>query len=350
MTKSSPISSSPMELVDRYLQAVRFWLPRNQQEDIIAELSEDLRAQIEENEATLGHKLSVAELEVILKKRGRPVLVANRYLPQESLIGPVLFPIYKFVLKIVAVCYLVPWVLVWIGLMSFSASYRTAHTGAGWFGAIVSGWSSLWLTAFIAVGAATVVFAVLEGAQARSRFLENWDAGKLPPVRNPNQIPRSDSIIELVVNLVLSTWWITSMPTRVLLDRPEIRIVLSPVWRYFFWGFLLLTLANVAFAGVNILRPYWSVLRAAFRLASDFTGSALFCWLLKAHILAEIVVPKTPAARTIEITNAINLWMARAFPVALAVGVVIVLIDIRRILRAKTTTGHLTREVATAPV
>ena len=31
-----------MELLDRYLQAVRFWLPKAQQQDIIAELSSDL--------------------------------------------------------------------------------------------------------------------------------------------------------------------------------------------------------------------------------------------------------------------------------------------------------------------
>ena len=38
----------PTELLERYLQAVRFWLPKAQQEDILAELSEDLRSQIEE--------------------------------------------------------------------------------------------------------------------------------------------------------------------------------------------------------------------------------------------------------------------------------------------------------------
>lgn len=29
-----------MELLDRYLQAVKFWLPKKQQQDIIAELSD----------------------------------------------------------------------------------------------------------------------------------------------------------------------------------------------------------------------------------------------------------------------------------------------------------------------
>jgi hypothetical protein len=37
-----------MELIDRYLQAVKFWLPKQQKLDIIAELSEDIYAQIEE--------------------------------------------------------------------------------------------------------------------------------------------------------------------------------------------------------------------------------------------------------------------------------------------------------------
>ena len=39
-----------MELVDRYLQAVKFWLPRHQKDDILAELSADLQSQIEDRE------------------------------------------------------------------------------------------------------------------------------------------------------------------------------------------------------------------------------------------------------------------------------------------------------------
>src|ERR1700724_3595969 len=115
-----------MELLDRYLQAVKFWLPKKQQQDIIAELSEDLRSQIEDREAELGRNLNESEIAALLKQRGRPVLVANRFLPQESLIGPVLFPIYLFVLKIVAAFYMVPWILVWIGI-AVSRAVLSAH-------------------------------------------------------------------------------------------------------------------------------------------------------------------------------------------------------------------------------
>jgi hypothetical protein len=39
---------NPKDLVDRYLQAVRFWLPASQKQDLSAELSEDLHSQIDE--------------------------------------------------------------------------------------------------------------------------------------------------------------------------------------------------------------------------------------------------------------------------------------------------------------
>src|SRR5262249_24053149 len=71
------------ELLDRYVHAVGFWLPKKQKADIMAELTEDLRSQIEEKEAELGRKLALPEVECLLKMRGRPVLVANHYLPQQ---------------------------------------------------------------------------------------------------------------------------------------------------------------------------------------------------------------------------------------------------------------------------
>ena len=104
-----------MELLDRYLQAVRFWLPKAQQQDIIAELSSDLHSQIDDRETELGRPLNDAELEVILRKCGSPILVASRYRPQTQLIGPALFPIYEFVLKMVLLWILVPVFILIVG-------------------------------------------------------------------------------------------------------------------------------------------------------------------------------------------------------------------------------------------
>ena len=123
-----------MELLDRYLQAVRFWLPRKQQDDIIAELGDDLRSQIEERESSLGRQLNEDELVALLKQAGHPLWVAGRYQKQQALIGPVLFPLYSFVLKIVALGYLVPWFLTWIVLTVFvpSASRSQSRSDSDW--------------------------------------------------------------------------------------------------------------------------------------------------------------------------------------------------------------------------
>ena len=64
---------NPSELVDRYLQAVRFWMPKSRRQDeLLAELGEDLRSQIEEKERELGRTLDNEEVSAILKRCGVP--------------------------------------------------------------------------------------------------------------------------------------------------------------------------------------------------------------------------------------------------------------------------------------
>src|SRR6266536_1211427 len=325
-----------MDLINRYLQAVKFWLPTKQKQDIIAELSEDIRSQIEDRETDLGRKLNESEIAAILKQRGRPVLVANRFLPQEHLIGPVLFPIYLFVLKIVALFYMLPWVLVWIGI----AVSRASHSGQSLIAAAGSFWTSFCPMAFFMIGGVTTVFAILERVQTKSGFLDEWDPLKLPPVRDPNRIPFSASVIEVVANLVFCIWWAGGLWYQPFLHFSGVSIALAPVWRYFFWGFLALAVVNTAASAVNLFRPYWTWVRASIRLASDSIGSALFCWLLKADILSAISIPNVAPEKTAHITNAINWWTAKMFPGAVAVCLLIALFDAYRIMRVRARAAH----------
>ncbi len=59
-----------MELLDRYLQAVKKHLPWERQDDIIAELRANLEAQLEDKEAELGRPLTKEEAEEWLKQIG----------------------------------------------------------------------------------------------------------------------------------------------------------------------------------------------------------------------------------------------------------------------------------------
>jgi hypothetical protein len=324
-----------MELIERYLESVKFGLPRQQKDDIIAELSDDIHAEVEEKEAALGRKLTEAEVEEILKQRGHPLLVANRFLPQESLIGPVFFPIYRFVLKIFAFGYLLPATLVWIGLMVFSPSYRFEHTHPSWFTAFASLFSYLWFTFCLVVVPVTIAFAVLERNQARVHFFDRWSPRKLPPVRNPNLIPRSSSSFELAVNLIFFVWFAICLHSPAVRIGSVLQFTLGPLWPWFFWGYLLLAAFNAAFACEKLLHPSWTVGRAALKLLSDAAGAALFCWLMKANLLAGIAVTNLPAQQAIAITQAINGWMARLFPWAIVIGLVIVATDVYRIVRLR---------------
>jgi len=62
-----------MELLTSYLNAVRRYLPRRHRDDIIAELSEELRLQMEARQAELGRELRDTEQMAILKVHGDPM-------------------------------------------------------------------------------------------------------------------------------------------------------------------------------------------------------------------------------------------------------------------------------------
>src|SRR5260370_16483230 len=98
------------------------WLAKGEKEEIVDELAEDISSQMEEKEAELGRKLNESEVEAILKQLGSPIVVANRYLPQRHLLGPLLLPIYWLVLQKAWLFYLVPWLFGFLSIYNFPPS------------------------------------------------------------------------------------------------------------------------------------------------------------------------------------------------------------------------------------
>jgi hypothetical protein len=316
-----------MSMLERYLHAIEFWLPNNQRQDIIAEILEDLNSQIKDQQSALGRKLTESELEALLKRRGRPVLVANRYRPQQSLIGPVWLPAYVLVLKIVGLCYVLPWLIV------SAIVHRVQHPGLTWGATLFAAGTNLWTVAFVAAGVVTLIFAILQWSEKRTHFLENWNPRQLPPVRDPYRIPLSISVTELAINIAFIFWWLPYASSPFLFDSPTFKLSLAPVRVYFFWGYLAIALFNIALAVVNLRSRYWTGLRATCRLILDLAGGVLFCWLLKANLVATLYIANLDPARTLAIKNAIHIWMDRCFPIAVIVAAIAVVIDLMRIVR-----------------
>jgi hypothetical protein len=315
-----------MELLERYLEAVQFFLPKKQKKDIIAELSEDLHSQIEEKETELGRKLEEAELEAILKRCGSPLVVASRYRPQQYLIGPAMFPLYRFALVILLLGCVIPRFLVWIGFLIFDPADRGYLNMGNMVETII-------FFAFFT----TLTFAIIERTELKLQLLQYWSPRKLPPVRDPHRIPRATSLAEIAAAAIFIGWFIQAFWPREIMNVFGTRITLAPAWSYFFSAFLLLMACNLVLSSVNFFRPYWTQRRAGLRVVIDVASAATFCWLLKAQILSAISVPGVSEPKAIELTNTINFWMAKSLPWAVVLLVAILLLGIYRIVRLRVT-------------
>lgn len=254
-----------MELLDRYLKAVQFWLPSEQKPDIIAELSEDLHSQIDDKESELGRPLTDAEVEAVLKKGGPPMLVAQRYHPQRYLIGPALFPMYWFVLKLGWLFFFGPWLILGIGANLFAG---------GHFQGLLEPFLRAVLINFAAI---TGVFALLERSHSRAGMLKDWSPRKLPAVRDPNRVTRTSSISELSWYLMLAFWWMNVLRIPAI---PGVSIAMSPALSRLYWPILVAILCQGIIAGVNAFRPHWNPRRAAVRGIVDAASLVIVGYLL----------------------------------------------------------------------
>lgn len=261
-------TENSLELVDRYLQAVRFWLPKtSRQQDLVAELGEDLRSQIEEKEMELGRSLDKKEISEVLQRCGAPMLVASRLGPKRHLIGPTLFPIYSFVLKAVLL-----WILLPVFLFIVSPA-TLASTNGDWGKAVTVTLGNLWSGAFFAAGVITLVFAILERTQALANIHCKWDPASLPPLEKPE---RKTSLFQTVCELgfhVFAVVWLLLVPNHTFLvfGPAAAFLALGPIWSTFYPPIVLLAFAAALRSVVIVVRSQWKI----FPLASQIVQAIL---------------------------------------------------------------------------
>ena len=320
-----------MPMLERYLNAIAFWLPEGQRQDIIAEIAEDLNAQFEEQQASLGRRLNEDELATLLKRRGRPVMVANRYLPQQSLIGPLWFPAYLFALKMSGLCYVLPWLVVFIVV------HRAQHPGLAWSATLLTAGTTVWTVVFVAGSMVTLIFAILEVAAKKTNFLEKWNPRQLPTVRDPHKIPAASSITDLAANVAFLLWWLGYASSPLLFNGPAFKLTLGSEWTVYFWGYAVIAVLNIWLAAMNFKSRSWTGLRATARLMLDVSGGALFCWLMRAHLGAGLYVASLSPAQVAVLRSAMHLWRDRCFPFAVIVVAIIAVTDLMRISRVSRT-------------
>jgi len=323
-----------MDLIERYLSAVKPLLPKAQQDDILAELSEDLRSQIEDREAGLGRELDEDEVAAILKKRGLPIKVASAYLPQQYLIGPMWFPLYRFVLKLVML-WVQPPVMLFIVVPTLyfsSPDPRSALLG------LVSGLPGIAITTF---GIITFIFVCVERFQfgALKKSLDDWDPRKLPLMPVTAQIQprlRSLAISELISGSVFAVGWVYFVWFHPSVNLDALQFALAPVWRNDFWPILFLFGSGILTGCIGLFRPSSIRLLSSLRLAIHAGTLILIAVVLKAGTWIEITSAKLPAAQVAEVVRGYNLGIRIAFFVITIIAIIHVVQEVHRILKAKT--------------
>ena len=264
-----------MNLLDRYLQAVRFFLPRRQQDDIIRELSENLLSQMEDRAEELGRPLTEDEQADILRRHGHPMLVAGRYRSHQRLIGPTFFPIYLVALQAgLAIALLVTIIAAAISSIVHGDPVRQS----------VAAFLAFPGRALMVFAWTTLGFAALDLAQSRMKLTHRWDPRSLPKVVKPvHLMSRGSSLCEFLLSSASVVWLMLAPWAPYLVFGPAAAFLEpAPIWRLAYVPIVLLTVAGAMLSFINFARPYWTPARSLMRAGIHVGGLLISASLLHA--------------------------------------------------------------------
>ena len=208
-----------MDLLDRYLRVLRVFLPRRQRDDIVREISEEIREQILDKEMTLGRRLTVDEQAEVIGRHGHPLVTAARYRSEQHLIGPIVFPYYSIALKFV------------LALMLFghAISFAVIVSNDPTWTAVGPALEGTLQNVFAVVAWFTVLAALADRWLIRSKVLQRWDprtlidaasqgprlvdtSGRAPMRSRPATLLEFPSTtFGLMSVVVLSGWWLLAL-------------------------------------------------------------------------------------------------------------------------------------------
>ncbi len=256
-----------MELLDRYLQAVKKFLPLRRQDDIIAELRANMEAQLEDKESELTRPMTIGEQEDWLRKIGPPMMVAARYQTQQYLIGPSIFPVYWYVLRMAML-----WALIIYSVVIAVIIPITTSNGSSVVEALLRIPSVLMTVA----AWVTVVFAALEFVAARypekcppiAGLSGNWSPSSLPPLEKESDGKRKgrsypQAVAEIVFGFLFLGWLLLIPRHPFVIMGPGVYFwrsspfQLADMWITFFWWIVALNVVQLIWRCTDLLRGTW---------------------------------------------------------------------------------------------
>jgi hypothetical protein len=322
-----------MELLDRYLQAVKKHLPWKRQDDIIAELRANLEAQLEDKEAGLGRPLTQGETEDWLRQIGPPMRVAARYQPQQYLIGPALFPTYWFVLRLAFM-----WSMIIYAIVSAVLIATQTPNGTAFLEAVLRVPGILMTVA----AWVTLIFAAIEFTAAHypekcpeiAGVTAEWTPSTLPPLEKEDAAgkkPRhfSHAVAEVVFGYIFLIWLLLIPHYPYLLMGPGAFYLhgspfqLAHFWVAFYWSVVALNVLQLAWRSVDLARGAWQKSQRLQHIVMSAFGLiplGLFI-TVRDHVYVTLQHPALDQARYGAAVDAINKSLHLSALIVLAITV-----------------------------
>ena len=248
-------------LLDRYVYAVSRYLSPYRQGDLLNELAANLHSEMEDKAAEIGRPLTEDEQSDVLRRHGPPLLVAARYQPQRSLIGPELFPFYAFIIT-----RLLP-LVIGINLLAQAVSIifapeQTPLAQRFHFGAMLG---DLFYAVLMFLAIVTAAFALIEVYKVdvrRAIEQHQWDPRKLPKAQPIVHDGPRHPWADVVAGIAFLAWLLLFPHYPVLIFGPymamrafNLNIDLPAIWHTFYWMIVGFNAIQLAFRIVLLSRP-----------------------------------------------------------------------------------------------
>jgi hypothetical protein len=330
-----------MELVDRYLKTIATYLPKEQKDDILRELSENIRSEMEGQEAELGRPLNEAEQEAVVRRHGNPLIVAGRFRQDErsvafgrQWIGPEIFPLYLKVLTFNLGLSSLVIMALFTGL--FAAGQPTTFSGL---------LQAILLQFLIQGGIITAIFSMVNSQV--TRHPERWNPRKpgymVAPQfadesehKNNERVPRVESIAQFLA-LGASVVWLRNMyaTSHSIFGTATSYLSLAPAWRQIYWPLVVVAITGMLQAAVTIYYPGWVRFRCWVQMGMNAAGLAIVYFLLQARVWVTLRVPDGTVDVHESSVAIVNQSVFYGLLIATAILIGLLIIDVRRLLRLR---------------
>lgn len=298
--------------IDRYVAEVGRMLPARNRADVEKEINSLLHDAAEAQAG--GAEPGEAQTLAVLRQFGPPREMAMRYGASQYLIGPLLYPTFVTVLRVVVGIVLA--VSLFGVVLALAQSTQLPDIGdivGGVLGGVIQ--AAAWVV---------LVFAVVERLNLREleRMSTTWDPRSLPAAGSAGRV----SVVETIFTVIFNTAFIVVLSG--LLDSQGRLSVQGSDWtsaaifstefmRYVPWLIALLA-ADVALAVATLIRGRWTALLRVLAIVVNLAAIAVAALMLAGPSLAawneldlafDIVVTIVLVANVIEgVQHAWRLW------------------------------------------